>query len=542
MKEVPSGCPFWQDNSPIGFTHPGTISAVFCCGILLSLKRRAERGMEGGSMRSAIKVDAERIIGKVDPLIYGHFIEHLGRCIYGGILDPSLLPREELAAAMRKIRPSIIRWPGGCFSDGYHWLDGVGPKDNRPTRPNLAWRNADETNRFGTDEFIAYSRRIGAEPYICANVGSGSPEEAADWVEYCNGTGNTTYAKMRRANGSEQPFGVRYWGVGNEIDETEHVNEIGCLSAVDYARAVREYSKLMRRISEDIKLIAVGSNRGEVDWNLTVLEKAGAYMDYIALHGYYGTDDYYSTVAGPVYVEKRVRMLQSAIELAAFTTGSTKRIPIAFDEWNVWYRTRGDKEQLFEEVYELKDALFIAGAFNALHRMSGIVKMANLAQMVNALGMIHVDAAGMVLSPLYHAFDLYANHTGSTVFDTFTLSETFDTQDNGGPRGMGPLSGVPYLDAQATLKEDGGGRTLCLAVVNRHKDAPIECRIRLDGFTVGSAAAVFELTGSGPLARNTVADANAVSVKPRPSVKPGTDFVHAFAPRSATVIEIPLAK
>ncbi|MEI6875163.1 MAG: alpha-N-arabinofuranosidase, partial [Spirochaetota bacterium] len=254
--------------------------------------------LEGTGRISKIKVDAERIIGKVDPLIYGHFIEHLGRCIYGGVLDDSGAPRKGLAAAMQKIRPSIIRWPGGCFADGYHWRDGIGPKDQRPIRPNLAWHNADETNRFGTDEFIAYSRSIGAEPYICANVGSGSPEEAADWVEYCNGTGNTTYAKMRRANGSEQPYGVRYWGVGNEIDETEHINEIGCLSAEDYARAVREYSKLMRRISSDIKLVAVGSNRGEVDWNLTVLEKAGAYMDYIALHGYYGTDDPYSTVAG----------------------------------------------------------------------------------------------------------------------------------------------------------------------------------------------------------------------------------------------------
>lgn len=491
-------------------------------------------------MRSVIKVDAERIIGKVDPLIYGHFIEHLGRCIYGGILDESGARREDLAAAMRKIRPSIIRWPGGCFADGYHWRDGVGPMEDRPTRPNLAWLNSDETNRFGTDEFISYSRRIGAEPYLCANVGSGTPEEAAAWVEYCNGSGDTAYAKMRRANGNERPFGVRYWGIGNEIDETEHVNEIGCLSAVDYARAVREYSKLMRRISPDIKLTAVGSNRGEVDWNLTVLEKAGAYMDYIALHGYYGTDDHYSTVAGSVYVEKRVKMLQSAIELASFTTGNKRPIHIAFDEWNVWYRTRGDKKQLFEEVYELKDALFIAGTFNTLHRLSGIVKMANLAQMVNALGMIHVDDAGMVLSPIYHAFDLYANHTGSTVFDTFTISDTFDTHDNGGPRGLGPLSAVPYLDAQATLREEGG-RTLCLAVVNRHRDEPVECRIRLDGFSARDSASVFELSGNSPGARNTVDDPEAVAVKTRPAVKPGADFVHTFAPRSATVIEIPIA-
>ncbi len=171
--------------------------------------------------------------------------------------------------------------------------------------------------------------------------------------------------------------------------------------------------------------------------------------------------------------------------------------------------------------------------------MCGIVQMANLAQMVNALGMIHVDAAGMVLSPLFHAFDLYANHTGTTVFDTFTLSDTFDTHDNGGPRGLGPLTGVPYVDASTTLREDHG-RVLCLAVVNRHKDEPVECQIRLDGFSVGDSAPVFELTGAGPDAHNTVQDPEAVTVQARPSARTAASFVHTFAPRSATVIEIPL--
>jgi alpha-N-arabinofuranosidase len=491
-------------------------------------------------VKATIKVDADRVVGTVDRLVFGHFIEHLGRCIYGGILDERGNERQDLVDAMRRIRPSILRWPGGCFADGYHWRDGVGPRDRRPARINLAWHNADESNRFGTDEFVAYCRRLGAEPYICANVGCGTPEEAAAWVEYCNGTGDTANALMRRANGNERPFGVRYWGIGNEIDETEHVNEIGCLSAEDYARAVREYSKLMRRVSPDIKLVAVGSNRGEVDWNLTVLERAGTYIDYIAQHGYYGTDDYYSTVAGAVTMEKRLRMLHSAVELAAFTTGASRQIPVAFDEWNVWYRTRGDPNQLYEELYALKDALFIAGAFNALQRMCGIVRMANLAQMVNALGMIHVDGAGMVLSPLYHAFDLYANHTGATVFDTFALSDTFDTHDQGGPRGLGPLTAVPYVDASATLREDRG-RVLCLAVVNRHKDEAVECRIRLDGFSVGNSASVFELTGPAPDAHNTVQEPEVVSVKSRAAIRPGTSFVHTFAACSATVLEIPLS-
>lgn len=200
-----------------------------------------------------IKVDADRIIGQVSPLLYGHFIEHLGRCIEGGILDISGKKsdkhgfRTDVLRALRRIRPNILRWPGGCFADIYHWRDGVGPKNQRPVRlsddellgqglgqSDVAW-NIEESNRFGTDEFIDYCREIGAEPYICANVGSGTPEEAAAWVEYCNGTGNTSYAHQRQANGHQQPHKVKYWGLGNEIDETGHeITEIGCMSAHDY--------------------------------------------------------------------------------------------------------------------------------------------------------------------------------------------------------------------------------------------------------------------------------------------------------------------
>ena len=432
---------------------------------------------------------------------------------------------------MRQIRPSILRWPGGWFADGYHWQDGVGAVDGRPARTNLAW-GGEESNRFGTDEFIDYCRRLGCEPYLCVNVGSGTPEEAAAWVEYCNGTGATAYAGKRRANGSQSPFGVKYWGIGNEIDETDHVNEIGCLSAVDYARAVREYSKLMKRVSPDVETIAVGSNSGEVDWNLTVLEKAGAHMDTIALHGYYGTDDYYSTVAAPVYVERRLRMLQAAIELASFAASLPRPIGIAFDEWNVWYRTREELDHRYEEQYELKDALFAAGTFNVLHRMSSVVKMANLAQMVNALGMVHVEPDGMVLTPLY---------TGSTVFDTFVISDTFDAHDKGGARGLGPVSGVPYIDASATLREDNR-KTLCLAVVNRHRDEPIECAIELSGFRVGDTAGVYELAGASVSARNSLEDPGAVGVAARKPVRVGETFVHRFPPHSATVLELPLQR
>ncbi len=201
-----------------------------------------------------IKVDADRRVGAVSPLIYGQFIEHLGRCIYGGIYDEgSPLSdeagfRTDVLEAVRGLRVPIIRWPGGNFVSAYHWEDGIGPKEARPRRWDLAWKT-EESNRFGTDEFIAYCREVGSLPYICVNTGTGTIEEAAQWVEYCNASSDTHHADLRRQYGHEHPFGVRWWGIGNEISRDW---QIGKREAKEHAWAAREYAKAMRRVDPDI--------------------------------------------------------------------------------------------------------------------------------------------------------------------------------------------------------------------------------------------------------------------------------------------------
>jgi alpha-N-arabinofuranosidase len=219
-----------------------------------------------------IGIDLARRIGTVDRRIFGSFIEHLGRCIYGGVyeegspLSDTRGFRKDVLDAARGLRIPILRWPGGNFVSGYHWLDGVGPRDKRPRRTELAW-DAEESNRFGTNEFIEYCRVLGTEPYICVNMGSGTMDEAQAWVEYCNGTGNTAWADLRRQHGYPEPHRVRYWGLGNEMYGSW---QIGNTSAHDYVKKARAFALMMKRTDPSIQLIGCGHN-GWSEWDEIVL-------------------------------------------------------------------------------------------------------------------------------------------------------------------------------------------------------------------------------------------------------------------------------
>ena len=243
-----------------------------------------------------IKIDIDRTIGPVDPLLFGNFAEHLGRMIYGGIYDErSPLSdafgfRRDVVDAVKQLGVSILRWPGGNFASGYDWKDGIGPKAQRPVRPELAWNDI-ETNRFGTDEFLRYTQTIGAEPYICVNLGLGTIGDARDWVEYTNGARHTYWADLRRKNGHDQPYGVKYWALGNEIDGPW---QLGHKDADAYAAFALETAKAMRGIDPSIRLVASGSSNYGADWigwNRTVLQTLRNTVDYIALHTYINNRD-----------------------------------------------------------------------------------------------------------------------------------------------------------------------------------------------------------------------------------------------------------
>ena len=293
-----------------------------------------------------IKLDLDRRIGKLDRRVFGGFIEHLGRCIYGGVFDEgSPLSdergyRRDVLEAAKDLRIPILRWPGGNFVSGYHWTDGIGPREERPRKTELAWFS-EESNRFGTDEFIEYCRLMGAEPYICVNMGTGTMDEAQAWVEYCNGTGDTYWANLRRANGHEEPYNVKYWGLGNEMYGEW---QIGALSAEDYVRKAREFAKVMRWTDPSIELVGCGLS-GLTDWDRVVIEGLAPFVDYHSIHIYTGSDDYWSNVLAPHQADRALRTTRAMIERARYERRVEHPIHVAYDEWNVWFRERAARPQ-----------------------------------------------------------------------------------------------------------------------------------------------------------------------------------------------------
>ena len=265
-------------------------------------------------LKARVKIDTERSIGDIDPKLYGNFIEHLGRCIDGGVFDeksslsdPNGFRRDVLDAA-KKLRVTLLRWPGGNFSSNYHWRDGIGPRDQRPPRLEMAWGTV-ESNRFGTHEFLNYAEKLGAEPYICANLGTGTWEEAQQWVEYCNSSEDTAMTRLRKQNGRSDPWKVTYWGLGNEMDGPW---QMGHRSADDYGKFALEAAKLMKWTDGNVKLIAAGSSNFQpgadwTGWNRTVLEYLKNHADYLSLHMYVGNP------------QKRFRRLRGQLHGAEFT-------------------------------------------------------------------------------------------------------------------------------------------------------------------------------------------------------------------------------
>ncbi len=298
-----------------------------------------------------IKIDVDRTIGEVDPLLFGNFAEHLGRMIYGGIYEEgSPLSdangfRKDVLEAVRGLNVSILRWPGGNFCSGYNWTDGVGPKDQRPARLELAWNDV-ESNRFGTDEFLRYAAMINAEPYICVNLGLGTIDDARYWVEYTNGKQKTHWAEQRRKNGRDEPWNVKYWALGNEIDGPW---QLGHKNAEEYSKFALEAAKAMRAVDPSIKLIASGSSNYGADWmawNRTVLQTLRNQIDYIAIHTYINNrdNDLERYLGG--WTQTIERYIQTtAAQIREVQTGPNPRpIYVAYDEWNVWYRTGNKRE------------------------------------------------------------------------------------------------------------------------------------------------------------------------------------------------------
>jgi alpha-L-arabinofuranosidase len=468
-----------------------------------------------------IAIDLRRRLGTVDRRIFGQFIEHIGRCIYGGVYDEgSPLAdahgfRRDVLDAARSLRIPILRWPGGNFVSGYHWLDGVGPKDKRPRRSELAWY-AEESNRFGTHEFIEYCRVLGTAPFICVNMGSGTMDEAQAWVEYCNGTGNTSWANLRRQHGHPEPYRVRYWGLGNEMYGAW---QIGSMNAHDYVKKARAFALVMKRTDPSIELIGCGQN-GWSEWDEITLSGLAEFVDYHSIHLYTGGPDHYATVFQSHQAERAVRICAALIERVRQAQRIAHPIHIAFDEWNVWWRTRSHEDRVggVEERFTLTDALAVATYLNGFIRHCRVVRIANFAQLVNAIAPIFTSPTGLFLQTIYHPLRLYAEHTQEVALDVHVEGETYALRpEQEAPSGrvhyVADLGPFTVVDAIATC--DGVGRALAVAVVNRDRDRDVPVTLHLADAAIDGAVNAWEVNGPDVGATNSFETPHAVGVRER---------------------------
>ena len=490
-----------------------------------------------------IKVDTARIVGKISPLIYGHFWEHFHRCIYGGIYDEgarfsdSRGFRQDVVNALKKIHTPIIRWPGGNFASSYHWQDGVGPKEKRPVRFDPNWR-VDEPNRFGTDEFIQCCRDIGAEPNIVVNMGDGTATEAASWVEYCNRKGQSYYASLREKNGYLAPYEVRYWGLGNEVGWP---HQVGAKRNVeDYIDDVIDFARVMRTGTvyqypgQEIRLIACGlglfqGSRG-INWDHELLMGAGNVFDYISVHDYFHGGfsgpkrSYEDVLRHLVYVEREIKGLAGQIDAAMLVLEKKEPIKIAFDEWNplAWaidFSRRDDNDR--NEDITLVEAIYTACILNMCQRMCRSIGMANFSPTVNVKGLIYVDPDGIVLRPTYHVYSLYTNHTGELAVDMFVKSDK---------------AGVPVIDVSGSL--DTSGNRLSIAAVNKHPEESVRVRVTLVGFQPKKDGVAWQINGKTLLDYNDSSYPNRIVVESLPLDNLSIEFNYTFPAHSITVLEL----
>lgn len=497
-----------------------------------------------------IKVDVDRTIGEVNKMIYGNFVEHLGRCVYGGIYDPeSPLSdengfRKDVMEAVKDLNVSLARYPGGNFVSNYHWLDGVGPAEERVPRLELAWARL-ETNQFGTNEYMKYMKAIDCEPYFSVNMGTGTIEEAQRWVEYCNVKEGPYYAELRRKHGFEEPYNIKYWSLGNEMDGFW---QMGHLNAEDYSKKAREAAKLMRLTSPDLKFIAAGSSnyRPEADpdeWNSKILTELRDVVDYIALHIYVGNPDnnYYNFMSTPLVCEQRTEIVKGMInkEMQKARRYGKDPIYIAWDEYNVWYRARTDESMMgtraLEEHYNLEDALVIAGFLNVFIRNADVVKMANMAQLVNVIAPIFTNEEGLFKQTIYYPLQLFAKNAHGTSLDLLVDCETYDTERFN--IGLGETStrqkDVPYLDVSATYK-DG---ELVICVVNRHKDEAIATDLICQTGSFIGPFEVYEVNGPDTKAENDFGKEVVSTIRKDDLKAKGETVTYSFPPHSFTMIK-----
>jgi alpha-N-arabinofuranosidase len=491
-------------------------------------------------MPNRVTIEANRKLAPIAPNVFGGFAEHLGRCIYGGIYEPDSPRagedglRKDVLEALKRLDMPVMRYPGGNFVSGYRWRDGVGPKEDRQARMELAWHDV-EPNTFGTNEFIDFCRKLGSEPYLAVNAGDGTMREARDWLEYCNGTKDTALVKLRRSHGYDAPHKVKYWGIGNEVDGPW---QIGYKTAEEYARTYREFAKVMKWTDPSIQLLASGACRWEDNWverMQVLLEAAPDLIEYMAIHWYVGNsternrgfadDDFASYMAISERLEDLLSGTEGIIRAMSSQLNISKDIAIAVDEWNVWYRVRNEGK--LEEIYNLEDALVVGMHFNAFIRHAKSVKMANIAQIVNVIAPIMTRPDGLVLQTTFHPFEVVRRTCGDSALDVHWEGDTFSAAG---------FTGLRTLDVSATIKD----KQVSVYLVNRSLEES-EVTLDLHDCRFAGNAKSFVVNGPDIKAENTFDTPDKVSTRESSVEATGSSLTLTLEPHSFTAVVLDVA-
>lgn len=440
------------------------------------------------TIRSSMLIDKHFAVSAVDPRIYGSFIEHLGRAVYGGIYEPGHPSadasgfRQDALEAISALKVPIVRYPGGNFVSGYNWEDGVGPKSERKRKLELAWWTT-ETNEVGTNEFADWAKLAGTEVMMAVNLGTRGMDAARNLVEYCNHPSGSYWSDQRISHGYREPHRFKTWCLGNEMDGPW---QIGAKTAVEYGRRANETAKVMRWVDPSIELVACGSSsRGMptfAEWEATVLDLAYEQVDYLSLHAYYNNNagDTGNFLASSLDLDRFIASVASICDYVQAKKRSKKKIMLSLDEWNVWHTIgtsrASERWQIappeFEDVYTFEDALAVGCYLITMLKHSDRVKIACLAQLINTIAPIMTETGGPLwLQTTYYPFLHASNYGRGTVLQSIVKSPKYDAKD---------YTDVPYLESASVYDEEQG--VLTIFAVNRHLEEPMELDIDVRSF------------------------------------------------------------
>ena len=450
-------------------------------------------------------VEKQFRLAQIDNRLYSSFIEHLGRAVYTGIYEPghptadAMGFRKDVIELVRDLDVSLVRYPGGNFLSGYTWTDGIGPRESRPRRLDLAWRTI-EPNLVGIDEFYEWTKKSGTEIMAAVNMGTGTPKEAGEMLEYCNFPGGTYWSDLRKANGHAEPYGIKTWCIGNEMDGPWQICH---LDAVDYGKKARETAKIMRWIDESTELVVCGSATSLMDtypeWDRTVLEYTYEHVDYISLHRYYenlGNDDDF--LASFVDMDRFIKSVASTADYVKSLKRSTRTMQLSFDEWNVWYQKkqiRKDWEEapeILEDQYSLLDALVFAGMGITLVNNADRVKIACLAQLINVIAPIFTEKGGRVIKQsTYYPFRDISRYGRGVALKPVITSPTIETC----------YGDAPVLSLAVVDNEEHDELTVFCVNIDRKNSHELSLDLR----SFGDVSMIMwqVLTGGNPDAKNT---------------------------------------